>query len=124
MANRCISAALADALNAAKVAVLDGASDHGSARQFIFVISTATLSNSTVTGSNPSGHAMLPPVRFECKRRDSPFAKFPSLALALLIHGVESWPPLCAFLGVPVPADPFPRTNDRGELWDRVSGKK
>jgi len=23
-----------------------------------------------------------------------------------------------------VPADPFPRTNDRGEFWDRVSGKK
>ncbi len=36
----------------------------------------------------------------------------------------EGWGPLCAFLGVPVPDEPFPRTNDRGEFWDRVSGKK
>ena len=24
----------------------------------------------------------------------------------------QGWPPLCDFLGVPVPAEPFPRTND------------
>ena len=43
----------------------------------------------------------------------------------LLIYQVkDGWDPLCAFLGVPVPADPFPRTNDRGEFWDRVSGKR
>jgi NADH:ubiquinone oxidoreductase subunit len=43
----------------------------------------------------------------------------------LLVYQVkEGRGPLCAFLGVPAPADPFPRTNDRGEFWDRVSGKK
>ena len=43
----------------------------------------------------------------------------------LLIFRVkDGWGPLCAFLGVPVPTDPFPRTNDRGEFWNRVSGKK
>jgi len=43
----------------------------------------------------------------------------------LLIYQVkDGWEPLCAFLGKPVPAEPFPRTNDRGEFWDRVSGKK
>jgi hypothetical protein len=43
----------------------------------------------------------------------------------LLIYQVkDGWGPLCAFLGVPEPAEPFPRTNDRGEFWDRVSGKK
>lgn len=43
----------------------------------------------------------------------------------LLVYQVkEGWGPLCAFLGVPEPTDPFPRTNDRGEFWDRVSGKK
>jgi hypothetical protein len=43
----------------------------------------------------------------------------------LLVYQVkDGWGPLCAFLGVPEPADPFPRTNDRGEFWDRVSGKK
>lgn len=36
----------------------------------------------------------------------------------------DGWGPLCTFLGVPVPAIPFPRTNDRGEFWDRVSGRK
>jgi hypothetical protein len=43
----------------------------------------------------------------------------------LLVYQVkEGWEPLCRFLGVPVPAGPFPRTNDRGEFWDRISGKK
>jgi Sulfotransferase domain len=28
----------------------------------------------------------------------------------------EGWEPLCAFLGVPVPAGPFPRVNSRDEL--------
>lgn len=45
-------------------------------------------------------------------------------AKQLLIYEVKSgWEPLCAFLGVPVPASPFPRTNDRAEFWDRVTGK-
>lgn len=35
----------------------------------------------------------------------------------------EGWGPLCAFLDVPVPDEPFPSTNDRGEFWDRVMGK-
>lgn len=43
----------------------------------------------------------------------------------LLVYQVkDGWEPLCKFLGQPVPAGPFPRTNDRGEFWDRVSGKK
>ncbi len=42
----------------------------------------------------------------------------------LLIYEVrEGWGPLCAFLDKPPRADAFPRTNDRGEFWDRVSGK-
>jgi hypothetical protein len=40
----------------------------------------------------------------------------------LLVYQVkEGWRPLCEYLGVPVPADPFPRSNDRGEFWDRVA---
>jgi Sulfotransferase domain len=43
----------------------------------------------------------------------------------LLIYQVkEGWGPLCAFLNVPVPAEPFPRTNNREEFWERLSGKK
>jgi hypothetical protein len=45
-------------------------------------------------------------------------------ARRLLIYQVkDGWGPLCAFLGKPVPDEPFPRSNDRGEFWDRVSGK-
>lgn len=40
----------------------------------------------------------------------------------LLFQVKDGWAPLCAFLGVPAPDEPFPRTNDRSEFWDRVSG--
>ncbi len=42
----------------------------------------------------------------------------------LLVFDVkQGWAPLCAFLGVPIPDMPFPRTNDRAEFWDKVSGR-
>jgi len=31
----------------------------------------------------------------------------------------QGWEPLCAFLGVPVPAGPFPRVNSRDELTEQ-----
>ena len=31
----------------------------------------------------------------------------------------EGWEPLCAFLGVPAPDAPFPRTNDRESFGRR-----
>jgi len=40
----------------------------------------------------------------------------------LLVYQVkEGWEPLCEFLGKPVPADPFPRTNNRSEFWELVN---
>jgi len=40
----------------------------------------------------------------------------------LLVYQVkDGWGPLCEFLGVPTPAEPFPRSNDRGEFWDLVA---
>jgi hypothetical protein len=30
---------------------------------------------------------------------------------------VQGWEPLCAFLGVPVPSEPFPNVNDREQFW-------
>lgn len=40
----------------------------------------------------------------------------------LLVFEVkQGWEPLCSILGEPVPSIPFPRTNDRGEFWDRVN---
>jgi hypothetical protein len=39
----------------------------------------------------------------------------------LLIHRVgEGWEPLCRFLGVPVPAAPFPSENSRAEFLGRI----
>jgi hypothetical protein len=35
----------------------------------------------------------------------------------LLFQVKEGWDPLCEFLGVPVPEEPFPRRNDRAEFW-------
>jgi len=45
-------------------------------------------------------------------------------ASQLLVFEVKrGWEPLCTFLDAPIPAEAFPRTNDRGEFWDRVEGK-
>ena len=45
-------------------------------------------------------------------------------ASQLLVYQVkEGWGPLCEFLGVDVPDEPFPRTNHREEFWDRVTGR-
>lgn len=39
----------------------------------------------------------------------------------LVFEAAEGWEPLCAFLDVPAPAEPFPRTNSREEFWDHVA---
>ena len=39
----------------------------------------------------------------------------------LTYEGREGWSPLCAFLGVPEPADAFPRTNSRDEFWEVIA---
>ncbi|MCO6009277.1 sulfotransferase family protein [Actinoallomurus purpureus] len=33
----------------------------------------------------------------------------------------QGWRPLCDFLGVPAPGEPFPRSNDRQEFADRIA---
>lgn len=44
-------------------------------------------------------------------------------AARLLVFDVkQGWAPLCDFLGMDVPEGPFPRTNDRAEFWDLVTG--
>ena len=34
----------------------------------------------------------------------------------LVFEAKQGWEPLCKFLGVPVPAEPFPRVNDTAEM--------
>ena len=42
----------------------------------------------------------------------------------LLVFDVaDGWAPLCDFLGVHVPATPFPRTNERAEFWEKFGGE-
>jgi hypothetical protein len=42
----------------------------------------------------------------------------------LLVYQVtEGWEPLCDFLGLPAPSEPFPRSNAREEFWDLMSGE-
>jgi len=38
----------------------------------------------------------------------------------LVLEIKDGWEPLCAFLGKPVPATPFPQTNTRSDFWDRL----
>src|SRR5690606_1952087 len=39
----------------------------------------------------------------------------------LVFEAKEGWAPLCKFLDVPVPAEPFPRVNDTAEFKRRVA---
>ncbi|MCB1489782.1 MAG: hypothetical protein KDJ88_20275 [Bauldia sp.] len=41
----------------------------------------------------------------------------------LVFNVAEGWEPLCRFLGVPVPATPFPRSNEREEFWAKFGGE-
>ena len=42
----------------------------------------------------------------------------------LLVYDVsDGWRPLCSFLGVPVPAEPFPFLNRRSEFWQGFGGE-
>ncbi|WP_108659511.1 sulfotransferase family protein [Acuticoccus kandeliae] len=39
----------------------------------------------------------------------------------LLVTNVkDGWGPICSFLGVDPPEEPFPRTNNRNEFWDLI----
>src|SRR6056297_1079205 len=42
----------------------------------------------------------------------------------LLVFDVaEGWGPLCAFLGVPEPSEPFPHRNERASFWEALGGE-
>lgn len=41
----------------------------------------------------------------------------------LVISPGAGWEPLCGFLGVPVPAEPYPHLNDPEKFWARVAAR-
>ena len=45
-------------------------------------------------------------------------------ARLLEFESADGWEPLCAFLSVPVPEEPFPRTNSREEFWQHVTSAR
>ena len=42
----------------------------------------------------------------------------------LVFDGAEGWEPLCAFLGVPVPDEPYPNTNSTAEFQARFHARQ
>lgn len=41
----------------------------------------------------------------------------------LVFNVADGWEPLCAFLGVPAPDTPFPRSHPRDEFWAHFGGE-
>ena len=41
----------------------------------------------------------------------------------LVFHVADGWGPLCEFLQVPVPDQPFPRSNPKKEFWEHFGGE-
>lgn len=41
----------------------------------------------------------------------------------LVFHVADGWEPLCEFLDVPVPDEPFPRSNPKKEFWEHFGGE-
>jgi len=42
----------------------------------------------------------------------------------LVWHAREGWAPLCRFLGVPEPSEPFPNTNDTASMLKRINAMR
>lgn len=56
------------------------------------------------------------------RRMDEVRAAIPADRL-LVFDVAEGWEPLCAFLEVPVPDDPFPHHNLRADFWEFLGGE-
>ena len=68
----------------------------------------------------PEGLSMEALVKAFLAHNEAVVAAIPSDRL-LVYQVKDGWGPLCDFLGVPSPAEPFPRTNNRSEFWDLVA---
>ncbi|PZQ97840.1 MAG: hypothetical protein DI533_11855 [Cereibacter sphaeroides] len=56
------------------------------------------------------------------KRTDDVRAALPPERL-LIFDVAEGWEPLCSFLGLPVPDEPFPHRNLRADFWEALGGE-
>lgn len=55
------------------------------------------------------------------RRIDEVTERIPSARL-LVYDVAEGWEPLCRFLGLPSPAEPFPHVNNHEEFWQTFGG--
>ena len=62
-------------------------------------------------------------VRFFTDWVDQVKAEIPAERL-LVFEVKQGWGPLCEFLGVPVPEEPFPNVNDTNEMQHRIRSMK
>jgi len=74
--------------------------------------------NQTLDGRTLDKESALAAFR---KRTDDVRAAIPSERL-LIFDVAEGWEPLCRFLDVPVPNEPFPRLNSTTEFWENFGG--
>lgn len=78
----------------------------------------AFISRDTFGGQHRDRETCLAAYR---KRLEDVRAAVPEERL-LVFDVAEGWEPLCTFLNVPVPDQPFPRRNDRTEFWANIGG--
>ncbi len=57
------------------------------------------------------------------EKRDADVRSYPAQERILIFDVTEGWKPLCAFLSVPIPNEPFPHSNSREDFWALIKSK-
>jgi hypothetical protein len=87
--------------------------------QQVLAMGHAIIAEQTMSGRPNDEATALAAYR---RRRREVEAALPAERL-LVMDPADGWVPLCAFLGRPVPDEPFPRTNATEEFWRKAGGK-
>lgn len=67
----------------------------------------------------PNGLSMADLTKAFVAHNDAVKAAIPATRL-LVYEAQQGWEPLCTFLGLPIPAEEFPKTNGREEFWETI----
>ena len=62
-------------------------------------------------------------VRAAYRRREQEVREAIPAERLLVFDVAEGWEPLCAFLGVEIPNEPFPHHNLRADFWEVLGGE-
>ena len=77
------------------------------------------VENTTFSGNSSDKDTAIAAYR---KRTEDVRAAIPAHRL-LVFDVADGWEPLCRFLEVPVPEQPFPHENKRGDFWEALGGE-